>query len=786
MLNINDILIRNFKVYFIVRREVHMKLVRQNNILGYMDKSKVSYTMLLSMIALAMNGQSSYGMNVQGVEDVVVLPDVTVTATRTLQDISKTPSSISVVTAKDIENRKVDTVADAIQLLPGVYKSQASAGEIQIRGFDSKNISVLIDGVPMNNSFNNKVDWEVIPVHSIERIELVRGASSSLYGGKGVAGVLSITTKQIVPKANRKGIRWHGKVNGGTYRTWNNELGFDARVSDWVAIGVSAEERRTNGFPGFFVTDKSKVITSKVHALTPDVPLEQLKSGKYVLGNRGNKSLHSRNLSSYITWKVGDKETLTYRYTYANHKYSYHNPISTVKVNGKVIFAGDVKVNDTQYVKLNANSFLGHDAEREYHSHSLQYNNEANKLQISLGYLDKKKDGYSVPDKATTGDYEGLGSHSFYPGKAYNVDVQKAWKPEGKHQFVGGFNWKQERFDQEKISLQHWRDKNSKDSTVFPNGVSETNTGASRTMAVFVQDTYRPNDDWAIYAGLRFDHFKKYGGSHGEYNKTTKSYDVVHHNDGSYTEISPKLSVERYLDDSTNVYASYGHSFAPPTLYQVYRYGQTSKTPIHANPNLDPEHSDTFELGLKKSWNESTKLNVAAFYVNTKDKIQYVTFKKANGDDDYKKYINVGSETRRGVEVELGHRLSSKWSVFGNYTWQMGELHNQALANTDVKDERKQNFEIPKHLFHGGFEYNSDKWNALWDMQYVSARQGKDSAAGEPEAEDSYFLTNVSVNYKVSKEATLQFGVQNIFNREYYAREATGGRTYNVGMKFKF
>ena len=88
----------------------------------------------------------------------------------------------------------------------------------------------------------------------------MRGASSSLYGGKGVAGVLSITTKQVAPKANRQGIHWHGKVNGGTYGTWNNELGFDARVSDKVAIGVSAEERRTNGFPGFFVTEKSKAI----------------------------------------------------------------------------------------------------------------------------------------------------------------------------------------------------------------------------------------------------------------------------------------------------------------------------------------------------------------------------------------------------------------------------------------------------------------------------------------------------------------------------------------------
>ena len=511
-----------------------------------------------------------------------------------------------------------------------------------------------------------------------------------------------------------------------------------------------------------------------------------MKSGKYVVGNRGDKSLHNKNLSAYITMHLGKKESLTYRYTYANHTYSYHNPTSVVIVNGKPTFTGNIKIDDAKYVEVKGDGFLGHDAEREYQSHSLQYKNDVNKLQISLSLLDKKKDGYSMPTKANSGDYEGPGTHSFYPGKAYNFDVQKAWNSQGKHQIVGGLNWKQERFDQEKISLQHWRDKSSKDTKVFPNGVSETNTGASRTMAVFVQDTYRPNDDWAIYAGLRLDHFKKYDGSHGEYNKKTKSYDVVHHNDGSYTELSPKLSVERYLDDSTNVYASYGHSFAPPTLYQVYRFGQTSKTPIYANPELDPEHSDTFELGLKKSWNESTKLNVAAFYVNTKDKIQYVTFKKTDGTEDYKKYINIGSETRRGVELELRHKLSNKWSVFGNYTWQMGYIESKALTNTDQSDGKKQNFDIPKHLFHGGFEYNSGKWNVLWDMQYVSSRNSKDTAGGEPESEDAYFLTNASVNYKVSKEATLQFGVQNIFNREYYAREATGGRTYNVGMKFKF
>lgn len=747
---------------------------------------KITYSTLLSVILIAMSGQSSYAVNAQEVEETVVLPTVTVTATRTLQDIAETPSSVSIITAKDIDNRAVDTVTDALQLLPGVYKSQASTGELQIRGFDSKNISVLIDGIPMNNTFNNKVDWEVIPVHSIERIELVRGASSSLYGGKGVAGVISITTKQIAPKIGTKEIYWHGKVNGGTYGTWNNELGFDARVSDRVALGISVEKRKTNGFPGFFVLGEAKDITSEVKPklVTTDVPIERVKSGKYILGNRGDKSMNTKNISSYITLDVGDRQTLTYRYTYGNHKYSYHNASSGVLVQGKPIFSGSAKVSDTKYVKLDG--MLGHDAEQEYHSHNLQYKNDANKLQISLGFLDKKKDGYSEPRDPNSGNYEGAGNQSFYPGKTYNLDVQKAWKTWGKHQIVGGLNWKQEYFEQEKIMLTHWRDTGAIDTKLFPNGVSETNAGSTRSIAGFVQDTYRPNDNWAVYVGLRLDHFKKYNGSHGEYNKKTKAYDVVRHKDGSYTEISPKLSVERYINDTTNVYASYGHSFAPPTLYQVYRYGKVSKYLIKANPNLDPERSDTFEVGLKKTWNKDTTLDVSAFYVKTKDKIQYVTFKKANGEDDYKKYMNAGTETRRGVEVELRHQLSPKWSVFGNYTWQMGELHTPALANTDLKDESKQNFDIPKHLFHGGIEYNSSKWNAVWDMQYVSARQDKETASGEYGSEDSYFVANAFVNYKVSKEATVKVGVENIFDRQYYAKEVAPDRTYSVGMAFKF
>ena len=82
------------------------------------------------MILTAMNGQIVNTIDKNVTDEPVTLPtyNVTVTATRTIEDIIKTPSSVSVVTAEDIEARIADTVADALQMLPSVYKSQKANG----------------------------------------------------------------------------------------------------------------------------------------------------------------------------------------------------------------------------------------------------------------------------------------------------------------------------------------------------------------------------------------------------------------------------------------------------------------------------------------------------------------------------------------------------------------------------------------------------------------------------------------------------------------------------------
>lgn len=759
-----------------------MKKSKRKKTVTSFKQTNTSKIILFSMVLTSMSLPIVHAADNNVVDEPTASHTITVTASRTMEDIIKTPSSVSVVTDKDIESRRVDTVADALQMLPGVYKSQKANGGLQIRGFDSTDTLVLLNGVPMNNTFNNEVDWEAIPVHSIKRIELVRGPSSYLYGGRGVAGVINIQTKQLQPKQSIKDIHWHGQIGYESHGTLNNELGFDAQVSDRITVGMSAEQRKTNGYPGFFITGRAANIRPTTVTVTPDNPVPQTKDGSYLLGSRGDKSYDNKSLSTYITMKLRDRESLTYSYLYTKNRYAYENPMSTITVGGLPIFSGNVKINNQKYVALRTSKYLGYDGLKEYHAHNLQYKNDKNKLQVTFNILDRKKDGFSSPNNPNTSNYSGPGDDSFYPGKTINFDAQKVWDRMGKHSIVAGINWKKESFEQKRRELTNWRNHSSFDSTTYPGGLYEINKGATNNLALFVQDTYRPNFNWAIYTGLRIDRFKKFDGQHVTYDTTNNRYDAINHGEGSYTEWSPKLAIEHYVTDSLNVYASYGHSFNPPPLSQVYRYSDV----VRANPNLNPERSDTFEIGLKKEWGTKTALNLSGFYVKTKDKVKYVTHYNNNGDVDYKMYENVDQETRRGIELELRHQLSSKWSVFGNYTWQMGRIKHKDLPNTNASGYEEINYDIPKHIFHAGFEYTNGKWNALWDAQYVSRRQAEDEITGQYGSADSYFISNVAMNYKFSKEATLQLGIQNVFNRVFYDDEATAGRTYSASMKFKF
>lgn len=130
------------------------------------------------------------------------LPEVVVTGTRTAQEIQKIPSSISVITAADIQRSSAKTAVDLLRREEGVVVrdllGNGKAAQVDLRGFGetaSSNTLVLVDGRRTNEIDLSGVDWAQIPVEQIERIEVLRGPGSVLYGDNATAGVINIITK---------------------------------------------------------------------------------------------------------------------------------------------------------------------------------------------------------------------------------------------------------------------------------------------------------------------------------------------------------------------------------------------------------------------------------------------------------------------------------------------------------------------------------------------------------------------------------------------------------------
>jgi outer membrane cobalamin receptor len=133
-------------------------------------------------------------------EDPVDLDAVAVTASRISDKEGEAPPALSVVSAADIVARGATTVAEALKTVPGLSLSsrgaEGSQVAVSIRGSTTNEVLVLVDGQRVNDALTGLVDLSNIPLDNVERIEVMRGGGSSLYGGDAIGGVVNIITKR--------------------------------------------------------------------------------------------------------------------------------------------------------------------------------------------------------------------------------------------------------------------------------------------------------------------------------------------------------------------------------------------------------------------------------------------------------------------------------------------------------------------------------------------------------------------------------------------------------------
>lgn len=135
-------------------------------------------------------------------EDLIV-----VTAGKIEQSISNAVEKIQVVTSEDIKKSGAKTLTEAVKSVPGVSVKGTAAGNpvdsISMQGFDSDYVKILVDGIAVSGDIGGSVAVFQIPVEDIERIEIIQGAGSALYGSDAMGGVINIITKKVQPSADK-------------------------------------------------------------------------------------------------------------------------------------------------------------------------------------------------------------------------------------------------------------------------------------------------------------------------------------------------------------------------------------------------------------------------------------------------------------------------------------------------------------------------------------------------------------------------------------------------------
>jgi len=187
------------------------------------------------------------------------LSPVVVTATRTAQTVDESLASVTVITREDIDNSQALTIPDILRGVPGLDITMGGLGKtasVFMRGTESDHVLVLVDGVKIGSATTGSVAFEHLPLSQIERIEIVRGPRSSLYGSEAIGGVIQIFTRQ--GKGKKPSITFSGGAGeDNTYQLTGGVSG----TTKGTSYSLFANHLQNDGFNDCRGTDSAGCFT---------------------------------------------------------------------------------------------------------------------------------------------------------------------------------------------------------------------------------------------------------------------------------------------------------------------------------------------------------------------------------------------------------------------------------------------------------------------------------------------------------------------------------------------
>ncbi len=204
-------------------------------------------------------GQVSWAEEEKKEEEVIKLEEVVVTATRRQTPLKDIPACVTVITREELEASSGMRVDDILRKYAGIDIRRPSgflshSATVSLRGMGEMpgRTLILLDGIPMNKSDTGNANWDLFDVEDIERIEVVRGPASALYGSSAMGGVINIITR----KPEEKPINLKLKSRYGSWRTWGTEGTIDGK-SGKLGYYLSYNHLESDGYNPTPAEDRS-------------------------------------------------------------------------------------------------------------------------------------------------------------------------------------------------------------------------------------------------------------------------------------------------------------------------------------------------------------------------------------------------------------------------------------------------------------------------------------------------------------------------------------------------
>lgn len=710
------------------------------------------------------------------------LEEIVVTATRTETPVESAPASVSVITKEKIELKSPKTIDQALNDLPGVFVRRGKGlmdtlSSITLRGVpDQKRTLILMDGIVLNNPYSGNVKVGGTFPEDLERVEVVRGPFSSLYGGYAMGGVVNFITKMPEKREftfkTGYGSSWNrGEAMDDLRRTYTS---YGDKLWDKLSIFLSYGWQGTNGYPNDLNIRPSK--PSGTYTGGEYVTYYRSTYGVstgYLVGDKGDNRWWDDGITFKAQYEFTKDTKINLSFMRNRYEYNYDNPHTYLK---------DASGNP-YYLGTSEYTFLNGAGGRTQNTYALGF--ETNlykdmKMKLNLSYLDIEKDWYVTPYTSakiwgctTPGLTCGYVTNT--PAESYMGDIQFTIPIFNNQILTFGGSFKHDYAKTKDEYLSNWKDEDSKTGVL-----RSESKGKGRIYSVFIQDEIMFLNNLTVYVGFREDWWKTYEGY--AYDTTQTPTKIESYPSKSKSSFSPKLAIVYKPFDTTTLRGSIGKAFRPPTVYELYRPWRSSTGTIYLpNPYLDPETAVSWDLGIEQKLWKDAKASLTYFENHMNDLI----YRKSTGTN--RDYINVGKAESRGVEFEIEQRLEKWLRLFSNFTY----------TDSEIKENTAEPLSVGKRLTYNplwkaniGAEIEKSGFSAYIVGRYVGKMyaddRNRDYANNVYGSYDPYFVVDGKIGYQFTKFAKLSFSVDNIFDRKYYQYYKAPGRSWFTELTLKF